>query len=599
MIILPRQPNSSTLPTWNQKNDSDLYGSLWASTGIDLSENEGKLRLGKRTILATGTVDDADMSNYPAGFRTFTDNGGTFNFTIMGTYVWKNYIQGTQTAVKDAHTSQPSDIDSTLSDIEVFNNELYVSGTSSQNSYYLTASASAWATVATFGLGSVQSSFCKFIGRLYLGGNNQVRSIDTGHTVAVPTAAYSVAIPDDGLQITWIRASSNRIWIGTVNSTNGKGYIYEWDGVATQVAKSYRLESAGALACVIKDDIPYVMDANGKLLVWNGGTFTELARLNRRTNKVLYGYNAAATERFIHKNGMSLIQGRINLLIKGTNQDGTIEETIPSGIWEYDETRGLVHKHSLSTAKIAGTIQDYGQLNLKNVGALSEFNSTNNNGFFAGVSYYSDATTVKAGIFYNDLTDVLQKAGSFITTKQYAIDSLGNASIQNVWQNIYILYRKLLDSGDKIVVKYRITEVEPVIATITWTSTTTFTVANSSVDVSLYWTTGTGGEVEVLNGIGAGKCSHITSAVNNAGTWTVTVDETYTGASGTAIARFQSWKKLGVITYSNPTPNGVTFDQEGIGDVSNWIQFKIWALFTGRDELEKLLIINQNFNPVH
>ena len=602
-IALPKAPNAYSLPIWNQKNDSDVNGSLWATTGIDLSENEGKVRLGKRLLLATGQVDDVDMNNYPVAFRQFTDDGGQFNWTVMGSYVWKGFSQATATAVKDAHTGFANvSPDSTVSDIEVFNNEIYVSGTRSDSSIFYLASTGNWQFVANFGFGNISTSFCLFQNRLYLGGGQSVKSIDTSHTVASPGSAYAVTIPDTGLAITFIRAGSNRIWIGTVNAFNQKGYIYEWDGVATQVTKSYRLESIGAFACVIKDDIPYVMDANGKLLMWNGGTFTELAKLNKRTNKILGTTQSVTTNRYIHKNGMSLIQGRINMLIRGTNMDGTIEETIPSGIYEYDSNRGLTCKHTFGTAKLAGTIQDYGQINVKNVGALAELNNTDNNvtnsyGFLVGATYYSDATTVKGGIFYNDLNDTLQKGGSLITTKQYAIDAQGNPSVQNAWQNIYILYKKLLDSADKIVVKYRCTEIEPIIATITWTGTTTFTVLNSAVDVSQYWTLGTGGEVDILNGIGAGKPSHITNAVNNAGTWTVTVDETYTGATGTAKARFQLWKKLGVINYTNTTLGGITYDQEGIGDVSNWVQFKIFMLFTGRDELEKLLIINKDFNP--
>ena len=595
MISLPKQPNIYSLPVWNQKGDSDINGTLWASAGIDLSENEGKVRLGKRTILATGTVDDADMANYPVAFKTFTDDVGVANWTIMGSYLWRGYAQSTTTPVKDSHATTPA-VDSDISDMELFNAGLWVT-TGSANAFRLDAAGTwGWGTATGLGAGGNSTSMALYANRLYVGGGASVKSVDTSLVVAT-SGAYTCTIPDVGNSITFIRAGANRIWIGTINTNNGKGMIYEWDGVATQVTKSYRLESAGALACVIKDDVPYVMDNNGRLLSWNGGTFTELGRLNRRTNKLLNSTANIVTQRFVHKNGMSLVQGRINILIRGNNADGTIEETIPSGIWEYTPDKGLYCKHLLSTAKVAGTIQDYGQVNIKNVGALTEFNSANNNGFFAGATYYSDATTVKAGIFYNDLTDVLQKGGSFITTKQYAQDKNGLPSVQNSWQNIYILYKKLLDSADKIVVKFRTSEVEPIQATITWSSTTTFTVPNSSVDVSQYWTAGVGGEVEILNGIGAGKCAHIINANLVAGTWTVIVDETYTGATGTAIARFQLWKKLGVITYNSPTPAGVTYDQEGMGDTSNWVQFKIFMLFTGRDELEKLLVINSNFNP--
>lgn len=609
MIPLPKAPNQYSAPTWNQKNDSDVNGSLWASTGLDLSENEGKLRLGKRLILNTGTADDANITGYPVGFKVFlADSSLGFQiWTVAGLRVIHTAISNPLTDVwtVDSLSNSPPDCASAISDLEVFNGELYVARNSIDVSYLSSGTPAVWHTLTGGGWGTTYQSFCTFGSRMYIGGSTGVKSWDSTHTpIASPGSPYAVSVPDPNLVVTFIRASSNRIWIGTLNVRGGKGYVYEWDGVATQVTKGYRLKATGALSCVIKDDIPYIMDTNGVMQSWNGGTFIEVSKLNRRTNKLLQAQFISNGDRFIHTNGMSLINEKIHLLIDGRNYDNTasIEETIPSGVWEYDENRGLTHKHSFGTSKSGGTIKDYGQIRVAGAGGLAEINwpsssATRNGSFLAGISYFTDATTITSGIFYDDLNDTLQKAGSFITTKQYAIDRVGNPSVQNVWQNAYILYRKLLDSADKIVVKYRVTEVEPVIATITWTSTSTFTVPNSSIDISLYWTAGTGGEVEVLNGIGAGKCSHITNAVNNAGTWTVTVDETYTSASGTAVARFQLWKKLGSITYSNPTPNGVTYDQEGIGDVTNWVQFKVWMLFTGRDELEKLLIINQDFNP--
>lgn len=610
MITIPKALNQYSSPVWNQENDSDLHGSLWASTGIDLSENDGKLRLGKRLLLNTGTADDADLSSYPVGFRIFNDIGafpGNKIWTVAGTRVLKTGVITnplTDAFVTDPFTNSPTDCSSAISDIEIFNGELYVTRSSTDISYLATSSA--WAVITDGGWGTTYQSLCTYAGRMYNGGSTGIKSWNSSHTLVSPGSAFAITIPDPDLIIMWIKSASNKIWIGTVNTKGGKGYIYEWDGASTQVTKSYRLKATGALSCVIKDDVPYVMDTNGILLNWNGGTFTEVARINRRRNKMLQSRCFSNDDRFVHTNGMTLVKEKINILIDGRNYDNTasIEETIPSGIWEYDENRGLTCKHTFGSSKSAGTITDYGQLRLAGAGGLTEMvipntSATQNGTFLAGVAYFTDATTLKAGIFYDDNNDTLQKAGSFITTKQYAIDSQGNSSIQNSWQKVYILYRKLLDSADKIVMKYRVTEVEPIIATITWTSTTTFTVLNTSIDISQYWTAGTGGEVEILNGIGAGKCSHITNAVNNSGTWTVTIDEVHTSASGTAVARFQLWKKIGVITYLNATPAGITFDQDAIGDVTNWVQFKVWMLFTGKDELEKLIIINQNYNPAN
>ena len=585
---------------WTQPNIGDSIGDIWASMNIDLTENYGKVRLGKRLIL-TNQPNDA-LPSYPVGFRVY-NSAGKKVFTIAGSsgtgYVYKNSTARPSSGFsKDTLSGSPANCDSTKSDIEYLNNYLYV--TTASNSVYR-LDYTTWTNFTVGGSDSANAHMlCAYLDRMYMTRDStKIYSfVDTGTPVVATSGSYTLQLGDSTQNvITFIRAASNRIWIGVLNQNGGKGYIAEWDGVSTQVTKSYRLESSGALACVIKDDIPYVMDTNGVLIAWNGGTFKEVARLNRKNNKLLWNPYTDTNTRFIHPNGMSILNGRLNLLFDGTNFDtgdhtGTQEETIPSGIYEYVEGQGLFHKHSIATATSSGTIQDYGHSRVYGVGGIAEITTdasytTANGRFNCGVTYFSDATTKVSGIFYDDLNDTKQKYGYFITSK---IESQGDKSgpgITNAWNNIFNVYKRFLSSDDKMWIKYRVNEAEPVVATITWTSTTTFT---TTTDISSYWTSGTGGEVEIVQGIGAGKCSHITSIVNNSGSYLVTVDETYTGATGTAKARFQSWKKIG--TSSGQLTN---FDQSGIGDVTTWIQFKICMQFTGRDELEKLIISNNSF----
>lgn len=137
-----------------------------------------------------------------------------------------------------------------------------------------------------------------------------------------------------------------------------------------------------------------------------------------------------------------------------------------------------------------------------------------------------------------------------------------------------------------MVVKYRIAEDEPTEATITYTSTTTFTVPASSFTTAPV----AGDEVEILQGIGASRCAHITT-VTGSTTLTVTVDETITGAtSQTAVARFQTWKKLGSYSSQSDELYKLPIDK---GNNSVWVQFKVWILWTGKDELYDLTISNK------
>ncbi len=603
-VVLPKQLNPYIPADWSQDGNSDVNGSIWASFNLDLSENEGKVRLGKRLLVAT---EDASINStgVPCAFRDFDAGVGTPQiYTVVGSFVYAQSGTGgypsATSFIKITASGVPVNCSSTLSDAEIFNGNLYV--TANDTKIYKSTGA-VWSNISFGSAGSVHM-LCKYANRLYMTDlTSKVISLDSSDTPAT-SGTYTLQLNQSSENvITFMRAASNKIWIGTVNSIGGIGYIHEWDGAAVQVTKSYRLESAGALSCVIKDDIPYVMDTNGNLLAFNGGTFKKLDNLNRRNRKLLYNALSTTNNRYIHPNGMAIVNGKINMVIDGRNYDNTlsIEETIPSGIYEYDENRGLIHKHSFGYTDSTSSIVDYGAVRIAAAGALVEANysSTNaarNGTFIAGANYYTNATTSISAIFYDDINDTFQKAGYLITTKIPAIDAKGNPSVQNTWQNLYLLYKKLLNASDKIVTKYRVYEADPLEVTITWVNTTSFT---TTTDVTGYWTSGVGGEVEIVAGIGSGKCSHITSIVNNSGTYTVTVDETYTGASGTAKARFQNWKKIDSIGYNNSIESGVTFDQQGLNPQSNWIQFKIWMLFTGKDEIEKLIIINADTNPAN
>lgn len=582
MITLPDRKTK----TWVQTNSSDVLGDIWASYNIDVNSNAGRMRLGKRILLNTATADQANLG-LPIAFKAFA----SANYSICDTRV---FVSGTNPPSSNFSpvTGTPTDCSKNVSDLELFNGYLWATRNSSTNVSYFDG-ASTWATLAVGGSTGVLRMLCNYANRMYMtDGSSKIVSWDTSNTVATLGNQYTLDFSARATYeiIAWMRASANRIWIGTVSTTGGKGYVYSWDGSSTQVTSSYRLEASGALACVIKDDVPYVMDSNGNLLMWSGGNFKKLTGFNRFNNQLFTGALNSNTQRFIHPNGMAIINGRIKMLVNTLNADntGTMEETCPSGVWEFDETRGLVHLGSPGLTKSGGTISDFGQARVSRVGAIAEINipdtaSTRNGTFVCGMTYYTDATTTTDGIFYDDSNDTLQKGGSFVTTK------IQSPNVTEVWQSVYIRNKSLSSASDKIVLKWRIHETDPVEATITWTSTTTFTVLNSAVVVSNYWTSGTGGEVDVTQGVGAGRCSHITNAVNNAGTWTVTVDETYTGASTqTSKARFNSWNKVGIVTSTSSYFSN--FQIPMVNGTSTRIQFKVWMLITGRKELEELVI---------
>lgn len=608
MITLPRSQQNGT-PAWIQKGSTDCAGDFWATFGIDLAENEGRVRLGKRMILNTGTADVAEITNYPCSFTLCGSSVYAFAGLSNVGYAFKNDGTMIGSFAKDVSAGAPAKIDSTKSDSVFSNNSMYVSaresaGTSTVSLYKKTGDG-AWSEITTTASSAVPypNMMCGFGGRTYVTNQqSKVFSLDSADAISY-TGTYTLTINVAGdftNVITKLLACDDRIFILTVNTTGGKGHVYEWNGRDTEYQMAHRLESSGALSGVVLDGVPYIMDTNGDFLAWNGGTFKKLTGFNRENNLPLYNPISLVNDRFIHPNGMSVVNGKIQLFIDNRNYDSgsTIEETIPSGIYEYDDrTQSLVHKFGISGEKSTATIDtitQYGNVRVAGAGALKEMGlqstaSGANGLIFAGATYYTDATTTQSGIFYDDRNDTKPKTGYFITSK---LDSVGDKSagtIKNTWQKVFVLLRKFLTANDKFVVKFRTVDASPTEATITWASTTTFT---TTTDISSYWTSGTGGEVEILNGVGAGICSHITNITYNGGTYTVTVDTAHRGATGTAKARFQSWIKSD--SYASQLD---TYKDFSIQRKSNWIQFKIWGLWTGKNEIEKLIVLNENSTP--
>ncbi len=602
MIKLPiskiwRQTNrGDSIGSYDSPVPGNNLGTLVSTFNTDLYSNPGKIRATKMISNTTG------LNSYPVGFKLFGTGIGQADriFTVAGNKVYSasgGYVNSTFTA--DAISGTPTTTHSEYSDIELYNNSSgtkTVCVTTQDDKLYSLPNFGNWNASATISGGNNGPyMMTTYGGRLYISASGIAKIYSTTDlsTIVSPGSQYAIAL-DTNFCITFLRGASNRIWIGTTAVT-GKGYIFEWDGSSSQTTRSYRMESTGALSCVIKDDIPYVMDANGRLLVYSNGTFKEIARLPIN-DRLLTNARSLTNNRFIHPNGMSLVNGKINVLINNLVADSgsTISEFCPSGIWEYDENIGFTHKYSLSYTPVGtNTITDFGQNRISAAGAISDLKLTNTNSnangtLLAGATIYTDASTTTSGIYFNDTQSLgnatynaTQRAGYFVTGK------MESQKVTDIWQSIFLKYRKLFSSSDSIVVKYRLTEGEPLVfpteASITWTSTTTFTTTTNVLGLEGY-------EVEITQGTGGGICSHITKIDVTGGTYTVTVDTVHTGVTtGTAKARFQNWIKLGSISDTTSYWKNFNFPSSA---TSTWLQIKVFYLLSGWGEIEELDVQN-------
>lgn len=577
-----------------QVNNSDVLGSLWSSFNLDLTTNRGRIRVSPRGMLVSSSSTLTNMET-PVSF-VFYDNGTNERiWTIAGARMFYSSGDPDDSFTEDATASTPTSLNDDC-DMVVFNDAIYVCGDSSLYKYN-----GSWSTVSTAPNGG-ECSMCVFTGRLYASqSNSQIFSVDSADTVSEPgspnTTSYTINLAqygegdDENNFITSIKATTDRIWIATINragsqsNTTGKrGRIFEWDGRSVTASNVYELNSLGAVSLVIKNNVPYAMDADGKLLRFNGSSFEEVARLPINNSKYLRIATNTPVQRFMHTRGMIVRDEKILLLVNNINVDGsTFNENLHSGIWEYDDDIGLYHKYSASLFAIGdSTRKDFGQIRLAEVGALFEAKTTDSGAdgdLMFGAKYYTDATSTAYGIFTVNSKETKSKCGYFVTTK------IESQNVQDTWKNIYAKYKRLLDSTDKIDLKYRTYETTPIDGTITWTSTTTFTSTASLGTITA------GDEVEITRGTGGGQIEHISTITENAGTYTVTLENAVTGATGTATARFQKWIKIG--TVQNQATDFTGF---AIGKSSTWVQLKVVMYFTGENELHEILLDNKPYN---
>lgn len=451
---------------------------------------------------------------------------------------------------------------------------------------------------------SHQMCYFKKRNRLYfLRTADEIGSTDENLTVAT-TGDYSLNLTKTVGTVRCMTANSQYVWIGSIRNTGANdgstsgsdGVISQWDGLSNQVLNEFPVKTGGVLSICVVDDVPYALDTSGRILQYTGYSFKEIARFPI-DNISLNGVSTLLpTNGFpVHFNGMTGTKNSTILIsINNLLEDGTITENMPSGIWELDLSNGsLTHKYSPTLKDYdTSTTTDFGQNRILSSGAIkentfSDYTSTGKSELLAGFNYYTTATVSKSGIFIDSPKDgttdyEAKKRGYFVTTW------LESNEIVSTWNRLWATFKKFLTSTDKMIFKYRLDDVEPIEATITWTSTTTFT---TTTDISAY----VGYEAEIIQGTGSGACANILTITEDTGTYTATIDTAITGVTGTAKARFQKWIKLGEIT-----GQVLSYGQLPITQANTRIQIKGILEWTGDNELHKMILVdtdNIKINP--
>ena len=605
MIQIPQVDKKFTI-----KNTGTALGNIVGSFNLDLYTNVGKIRVSPRGMLNT---DIAGGSAVPVAFRFLQGKW----WAAAGSKVYKTGSTSLNPAeffTADALTGSPTNLLSSLSDMEIFSSTSsgsmvqYLYATTNSTSVYKTNGSGAWTNFVAGATSGEPRMLCSFNNRMYMTyGFNKIISWDITDTVATIGSPNTITVGDFLTNITWMKATQNRIFIGTQGVLPGRTNIYVWDGVQSSNFDSIiKVAAIATISCTVMNDIPYVMDSNGYLLKYNGAYFIEVARLPLPAGRLLLGADSTNNNvKGIHPNGMTVVRGKINILVCSTMP--VLQEYCPSGIWEYDEEIGLYHKASASYTSCqisnSNTILDYGQWNVASVGALVDANTNDtsssplrNGNLLYGVSYYTNASSVNDAIFTNDFVQLCDKVGYFITPEMYS------ENIESLWSNIFLRYRKFMGGAtyttgitERIDAYYRTVTDTPVDYTGTMVNSgihNTFTIAS---DITALYAVGD--HVEFLQGYQAGISTYITSISFGGGVTTVVVASAINNSSittQTIKVRLSKWQYIGSTTNTGSLANAKNqFIKLGLPINANdtRIQLKIVMFFQSNDELEQLVLI--------
>lgn len=572
---------------WVQSNRGDTLGTLFETFNVDLTSNIGRVRTTRSKRIAytgspTGFGEIAALEKFNNAFYVASEHASAHDIWIGGNSPF-NALTTDTTSVE---------INPINTDLLTWNGGLYIA---TGNEMFLSTDGTAWSEIGSNVLTATDGHLLTALGDyLYVSdADYKVFRVNKSNTFA-SSGTGTLNLSLSGYTIHVLMAGLDSLWVGLSNTSgNGPSLVFEWDGITENSPTArYEIDAPALMAGVVKDGVPHIVDSRGRLLVFNGGSFVELARfpMNGRTFR-----NFGLTlnnDRAIHPRGMA-VDGEEILINVANRTDEITDENyneFSSGVWSYTQRNGLHHKLSPSYQAVADTgttnLTDYGQYRCFSAGPMMVFNAgnegsdatpTNGGRIVFALRYFVDADDASSdtewGLFTDDTSDDTQKAGFIVTSR------IPSQVFRDNWETVYAELSKLTTSGDQVDIRYRTEDEIPTYVTATWGGTDRFT---TNTDLSAYETSD---EVFVVQGKGSGACARIRSVTSGAGS-EVILDTPITGVSGTSVVRIEKWKRAGQIT---------TLSKDGfpIGQSSHWIQLKVYLQWTGPREFHGLTVINK------
>ena len=608
------------LRRWTGPYLGNYYGTLWKTSNVDLDRNDGKIMLSRRLERIEDTISDFTGNT---AFRTFvrtnadctdrywaladggglskTDSASPENATLPSDSWDTDTLASTPVACRDmtvGFNDSRNDSGRNKLFVTLDSGDIAVLNDTGNNAW----TASWWETkhsqppLTPDGNGAVLArpiQYFPFRKITLVGSGNLVHTISRPSDTQNDTVTYArLTMPKD-LNARHIFHTTNRAWVCCDHRYGGKGKIIEWDGFSETYNNIHEAHGVSALSGVDYNGTPIAINDKGVILEFNGQGFTPMIRsgqiialpmVNDVGASLISGADTAITVS-VAPRGMTV--GEDGLIYINVSQATIASERYMAGIWCLNPMTGrLYNKHSLGRW---GDSVDYGHKQINTPGGLYWVpGSVSSRSLLAGgIINISASAAAQTGIW------LLEAETSTTSTRGYFITQFISANdIRDFWDSMWVRFQRFITSGSQIIVKARgvrslfLANRRPLQATITWTSTTTFTLTLATADDSLL----VGDEVEVLNGVNPGYLAHITVISGaHAALQTITIDETVTTGSSTSIARFDRWKKLGVINNTSRYEDNVPISID-----SSFVQFKLELRGLASEMALTDLIVNYN-----
>lgn len=594
---------------WAGQFLGNYLGNLWQTFNIDLEKTPNRLSLsGKMRRFASGlgvvhkflrtdaTTTDQWWGLVRASTPSGTDgdmlrNGNTTIYS--GTWITDDTAGGGDTSPNNVHdmvihenaNGEQRLIVSTATDLAILNSS---------------GAANVWdinwgSTVASGGI-ALQNTVYHPLARLQrlVAVGDKISGVPVIHTVDKTDVFSTSRLTFDAVYTVYhILATSTRFWIALQHIKGGNAKIIEWDGSSLAYNNEYELDGGSIpLTGFIKGSDPYFITERGLIFKYTGSGFAVVQDFGLGEDRAIFEHSGADSSV-----GASLcpygviVDGDVVYLNISAPVVSSFSATVMpngvrrlrAGIYVFNTAnRNLYHHMGIGEHASAGTDVNYGGF----MGKAGALELTGSDYLIASASVYIGGatwvTSQQNGIYLKipngeQASNAGRNRGYFITPQ------ISMKEIEGMWEALFLKFRRFVNSNNRIVVKWRVTE--PLFnasaadqagnalllmnAPATWASTTTFT-CKVPTGVAV------GDEVEILSGDNAG-CSFAISALSgtpdNSTSLTVTIAEAApTSSTDTILVRFDNWKTETAISATDIGSKKVPFTAPAHGE---FIQFKI------------------------